>query len=68
MSFPCPVEGCTSAFEDWSSLKEHLSEEHDQDVTQESYRAWREEVELNRETEQKQQQDRDRTGSLRARA
>lgn len=67
MSFPCPVEGCDRSYTDWSSLREHLSEEHDQDATQESYRAWREEIGFNRITEQQrqqeQQQNRDRTGS-----
>ena len=68
MSFPCPVEGCTSVYPDWKSLREHLSEEHGQDATQESYRAWMEEVESNRITEQQQQQEQqhnsNRTGPL----
>ena len=53
----CPVEGCDAVYPDWPAIKEHLKEEHDQDATQESYKAWREEVELNRATEQQRQQE-----------
>ncbi|MBA7667572.1 hypothetical protein ES703_75666 [subsurface metagenome] len=53
--FPCPVENCTSVFEDWMSLQGHLSEAHKQDTTQEQYEAWRETV-TEQESEQRQRQ------------
>ena len=58
----CPVEGCDAVYPVWPALKEHLKEEHDQDATQESYKAWREEVELNRTTEQQRQRNREQNG------
>lgn len=40
MSFVCPIEDCTSVFENWPSLKEHLTEEHEQDIARETYDEW----------------------------
>ncbi|MBA7713897.1 hypothetical protein ES703_122907 [subsurface metagenome] len=51
MSFVCPVEGCTSVYPDWESLREHLAEAHKQDAEQGQYEAWLETV-----TKQEQQQ------------
>lgn len=61
MSFPCPVEGCTSVYPDWKSLEEHLSAEHGQKTTKEQYDSWRASISL---TEQEQQRNRDQTGPL----
>ena len=58
MSFPCPVEACTSVYEDWETLKDHLKETHSQDTDLKTYDEWRSSVEpMNTETGQQQQRN-----------